>query len=309
MPKVALPSQDGLAALPDWDALKAAYQDLRFDSEPAENVEKYAVERHELNKHLPNLEVFWRFHIAPATNRPVDTHLRDGISPVVSRMAERSYEIFCNVSDALDELAIVKSGLSPPRYRPCLNVMRFTGDALMLFDGLIDNINTLNRKRKVNEPSVARHLGQTIDLFEDWYFGSHDWQKRREAVVTHRNMLVHHGRPWLHFLPNDDTIPYILRADDCRADVSRRDDETEFLTWERQIRKFKAENQRGKFITLPEACEEVVDRTIGWLNDAYGRVVERLDQTLSKEPAAFIKYRSLWGRTTNRDRIPQAEQH
>jgi hypothetical protein len=107
-------------------------------------------------------------------------------------------------------------------------------------------------------------------------------------------MLVHHGRPWLHFLPNDDR-PYILRAEHCRQDVSKREDPQEFLTWERQIKKFKAENQRNKFITLPGACEEAVDRTIDWLNDAYGRVVEKLDQVLRREPATFIKYRRLWG--------------
>jgi hypothetical protein len=159
MPNVTLPSRDELAALPDWAALKAAYHHLRLDSEPAEDVEKYAVRQHKLNERLPNLEVFWRLHIAPATNRPVDTHLRDGITPVVSRMAERSYEIFCNVSDALDELAIVERELSPPRYRSCLNVLRFTGDALMLFDSLTDNISKLDR------PSVARELGTNIDLF------------------------------------------------------------------------------------------------------------------------------------------------
>lgn len=299
MSKVELPSRDELAALADWKALKLAYRDLRFDSEPAEDVEKYAVTNHkQLKRRLPNLETFWRFHIAPATNRTADTHLRDNIRPVVSRMAERSYEIFCNVSDALDELAIVQGGLSPPRYRPCLNVLRFTGDALMLFESLIDIIGRKDRNRTINLGSVEQEIGEHLVLFEDWHYGDNDWSKRRELAVTHRNMLVHHGRPWLHFLDDDPKTPYILRAEKCRTDASRRDDEQKFVTWQRQISKFKAENKRGEhsnFITLKGACETAVERTVDWLNDAYGRVVDRLDQVLSKDPATFAKYRSLWG--------------
>jgi hypothetical protein len=299
MTRVELPSPDELAALPDWRALKAAYQALQFDSEPAEDVERYAVKHHEqFRERLPNLETFWRFHIAPATKRTADTHLRDNIRPVVSRMAERSYEIFCNVSDALDELAIVKSGYSPPRYRPCLNVLRFTGDALMLFESLIDIIGRKDRTRTINLGSVEQEIGENLILFEDWHFDDKDWSKRRELAVTHRNMLVHHGRPWLHFLDNDQKTPHILRAEKCRTDANRRDDEQKFLTWQRQIKKFKAENKRGQhrnFITLEGACEIAVERTVDWLNDAYGRVVDRLDKALSRDPVVFKRYRSLWG--------------
>ena len=296
MPKVKLPSGDELAALPDWAALKNAYQHLRFDTDPAEAVEKFAVKHHKLNERLPNLETFWRFHIAPATNRTTNTHLRDGIKPVVSRMAERSYEIFCNVSDALDELAIVKNGLSPPRYRPCLNVLRFTGDALMLFDGLIDSIGRKTQNQYFKAGCVALEIGQDLNLFQDWSYGDHNWQKRRGIAVTHRNMLVHHGRPWLHFLnddPKPDEVPFILRAEYSR-DVDR-DDDLAFLTWKRQINKFRVAEQRDKFVPLPEACEIAVDRTIGWLNNAYGRLVEKLDELLRKDFLTFAKYRNLWG--------------
>jgi hypothetical protein len=85
---------------------------------------------HKLNDRLSNVQEFWRYHIAPATNRPEGTRLSDNIRGITSRLAERSYEIYCNVSDALDELAEIKKGLKPPRYRSCLNVLRFSGDAL-----------------------------------------------------------------------------------------------------------------------------------------------------------------------------------
>jgi len=45
--------------------------------------------------------------VAPATNRPEDTYFSDAIDPVISRMAERSYEVYCNIVDAMDELDIV----------------------------------------------------------------------------------------------------------------------------------------------------------------------------------------------------------
>jgi hypothetical protein len=104
MSRLKLPSRQEVLNLQDWNSLKDAYQHLNFTSEPFERVEEYGARVHKLNQRLSNVQEFWRYHIAPATNRPEGTHLSDNIRPVTSRLAERSYEIYCNICDALDEL-------------------------------------------------------------------------------------------------------------------------------------------------------------------------------------------------------------
>jgi hypothetical protein len=126
-----LPSRPELFQIPDWFTLKQRYQRLKFNDPKFERVEEYAVRQHKLDQKLPNLENFWRFHIAPATLRPLDTVFAPNVRQVTSRMAERSYEIFCNISDALDELHLISTeGPKPPRYRSCLNILRSIGERL-----------------------------------------------------------------------------------------------------------------------------------------------------------------------------------
>jgi hypothetical protein len=296
MPSIALPSRSEVLSLRNWQSLQDAYKSLTFASEPFEAVEEYGVRVHELDKRLSNVQLFWRYHIAPATNRPDGTHLSERIRQIPSRMAERSYEIYCNISDAMDELFIVEEGLKPPRYRSCLNVLRFTGDALMLFDSLIDMIGVKTPSQKLsNDFSISKLFKTKLVLFPDWYHGR-NWNRERDHLIAYRNMLVHHGRPWLHFTGHQqEGPPYVLDAKHCRLDSSKHEDKREFLTWAKQISMFRDRNERGKFIRLDKACEAVCDNTINWINEAYGRVVEKLDEVLSDNPKLFDVYRSQWG--------------
>jgi hypothetical protein len=294
MTTVGLPSRPKLAAISEWKSLKTVYGRLRFDSPPYERVEADGIEKHNLNEKLPYVQEFWRFHIAPATNRPDNIYLRDGSHPVMSRMAERSYEIYCNISDALDELEIVKTGGAiPPRYRPCLNVLRCAGDALQLFNELVHVVGKKDSSQdtSTNKPSsLTKILGAETVLFPNWE--REGWGDRRRTAIAYRNMLVHHGRPWLNF-EGDDYVgtPYVLASEHC---VHRRYRKS-FETWTRQRSMFQDPKERNKFVSIFDACSEACDLTISFLNDGYRQIVEKLDALLVQNPSKFREYRRLWG--------------
>ena len=302
MTKLDLATKAELPPLPaSWVALKEHYRNLHFDTPPAEAVEIYAVREHQLDRRLPHIEEFWRFHIAPGTMRPVDTGLRPAIRQVTSRMAERSYEVWCNITDALDELRVIEgTELKPPRYRACLNVLRCTGDALLLFDELVDVIGVHTRKEPDDvktRASLATILDAPIINFSDWTRGWPEWRKERDGAIAYRNMLVHHGRPWLHFVSGKpfDGVPYVLRAQHCRYDGSKTENKRDFQTWSKQIEMFANPREREKFIELPDACRDTCDLTIKWLDKAYRLIVKKLDEILTKSPEKFMKYRKQWG--------------
>jgi len=212
-------------------------------------------------------------------------------------MAERSYEIYANLCDALDEMKVVEKGQAKePRYRACLNVLRYVGDTFHLFDELTDVIGTRTsrlRQRKGARQNLATILHTDIRLFPDWHA---NWKSRRDEAIAYRNMLVHHGRPWYHFEKDDEFVgtPYILDAKHCAYSGSRAD-LREFLTWGEQRDLFKDPKERSRFISLPEACASSCDKTTTWLNDGYGRINTKLDRVLSA-PQKFAIYKAqCWG--------------
>jgi hypothetical protein len=165
-------------------------------------------------------------------------------------MAERSYEIYCNISDALDELAIVNAGKAePPRYRACLNVFRCAGDGMHLFDDLVKVIgwrdNDTYEQNDESFPSIklSEILQSDLVLFPDW---DAEWKNRRRIAVSYRNMLAHHGRPWFNFENDRQYVgkPYVIRPQYCNSSQ----------TWVKQRQLFSSPGDRGKFMPLFEAC-------------------------------------------------------
>jgi hypothetical protein len=180
-----------------WEDLKELYRDIHFTTEPCEEVEACGVTEHDLGNRLSNLQTFWN-HVAPATHRKHDTHLASNVAEVITRIAQRSYEVYANVFDALEELkSIEDNGPQKPRYRSCLNVLRCIGDACQLFDDLIYVLgekSDFNQRGKKPANNLAAALGSDIYFFKDW---SSYWSTERMHVADYRHMLVHHGRPWL----------------------------------------------------------------------------------------------------------------
>jgi hypothetical protein len=232
MPTADLPTRSDLFQIQDWKTLKKRYSKLRFTDDPSEAVEAYGVAQHKLDQKLPHLEEFWRYHIAPATLRPKEAFLAPQVRQVTSRMAERSYEIYCNISDAFDELNVIaNNGALPPRYRACLNVLRCVGDSVLLLDELVSVIGirhiSKTREQRSERANLATILDVDIVLFPDW---KNKWEKKRDAVVAYRNMLVHHGRPWLHFTGKEFVgFPYILKVDHCKYEGSKYENPAERL--------------------------------------------------------------------------------
>lgn len=114
--------KEELFAIKRWtDLYSNFYGNLTF-IEHGDPAEKFGAESHDLDTKVPWLQEFWRCHVAPATNRPGDMRLSPQVNKAISLIAERSYEVYCNLLDAHDELAS-KDRLKPPRYRPCLNVL------------------------------------------------------------------------------------------------------------------------------------------------------------------------------------------
>lgn len=286
-----LPTRSELFQLPDWPALKQRYANLKFNDRKFEAVEEHGVRSHQLDQKLPNLEDFWRFHVAPATLRPQDTRFAHNVRQVTSRMAERSYEVYCNICDALDELRVIAK---PPRYRACLNVLRCIGDAFVLFDELVNVIrkNPYDQQTTgAGSATLDKILGCKIELFRDW---SDERRTERQVAITYRHMLVHHGRPWLHFEHREfEGYPYVLKAEHC---LRRTPGEKEvYVTWAKQIEMFRKAKHRDKFILLPEACKHSCDTAIAWIDKGYSHIVSALDEVLFDDRVKFIKYRSQWG--------------
>jgi hypothetical protein len=67
-----------------------------------------------------------------------------------------------------------------------------------------------------------------------------------------------------------------------------------YKSWQEQINVLKDEKSDfHKFcIPLPNACKEVLDETIEWLDHGYGAIVKGLEFLLHDH---FPKYRQMWG--------------
>jgi hypothetical protein len=293
-----MPSRSLRDQIPDahkWKDLKALYRDIHFKTEPSEALEHYAAETYGLGKkRLPQIQEFWRYHVAPATHRKAGTHLAPNIDEIVARIAQRSYEVFANIFDALEELeAIKKQGPQKPRYRSCLNVLRCVGDACQLFDELIAVLgqkSDLYPTQRRRERTLASALRTEIYFFKnDW---SDYWSTQRKHVADYRHMLVHHGRPWL-FFDGEEHVgwPMVLKAEHSR--VQGHDPKwPKYHTWNEQRKMW--EKDRSKFLPLPEACDKTCEEGITWLNRAYSRVNAKLDTVLA-DRKNFEEYKLLWG--------------
>jgi hypothetical protein len=190
-----------LLGITDWHELKDFY-DLLSISHSGEPVEEYGARVHHIvpiddarprRNCLGNLEKFWQYHVAPATNRPDAIGLSENIKPVIALIVMLNYEVYCNIVDALDEFGEVEEDrnkeLEEQRMLPhmhtrhWLNVLRFAGDAVMLFEGLRSAIASDEPK----EINLANQLAVEI-RFRDGRSGF--WHERKK-LKTYRNMLVH----------------------------------------------------------------------------------------------------------------------
>jgi hypothetical protein len=199
-------------------------------------------------------------------------------------MAELSYEVLCNLVDAMDQLTEATEGKDePPRYRKSFAVWRYAGDAIMIIGELQDAIEA---RGKYGAVGLAKTLHTTIKIFSDDFPSI--WKQPREAAIQYRNVLAHQGRPWLFFKGRDfESLPFI-RWDGTIAPQDHSHESREALD-----RHFRDPANAANYLPLSEAAGAVARSACRYVNAAFGRIVDRLSFLL-ENPYWFSRYRKLW---------------
>lgn len=121
----------------------------------------------------------------------------------------------------------------------------FAGNALYLFGELCQVIEA---KGKYEAIGLARALDQTpiLKIFAETEWK--EWKRKGHSAICYRDMLVHHGRPWLFFIGEEfDGEPRILLP-------AYRPKKEIYETWLEQVERF--EKSSSQFKPLTEVCAE-----------------------------------------------------
>jgi hypothetical protein len=256
----------------DWDQAKEFYSRLTLRRD-GDSLEKEAMDAYGFDACFPNYEKFWKFHIAPATNRPVDDRIRDDAHKAISFVIQRQYSIlYCLVIASGYGRRVATGDLGGEGRRNAFNAIIYAGNALQAFDSLQKSVESLR--------VASRHWGRRDFLFPDWWA---NWGKRRIRLCTYRNYLIHDGVLHTEYRsgPGQQQIPHVRR-------VGENQEELEEFTWTEDRDDFK--RHPDNWISLVELCSDTVSTTIQWMNDIYGVIISRLDPLLQ-----LPEYRALWG--------------
>jgi hypothetical protein len=118
-----------------WEKSKWYYDGLSIVNE-GDITEQTGADRYGLTRDMPNYERFWRYHIAPATQRPFSIRVRDEADEIVKLIAQRSYSVFSNILEAITQLEVIQHEGLGERTRNATIAIKFAGDALLMFDEL-----------------------------------------------------------------------------------------------------------------------------------------------------------------------------
>lgn len=255
----------------DWKEWQPVYEKYNLREHGDANEQRGAKE-HGLDLRLPHWVEFWRFHVAPCTQRPHNIYHRRTVADVIRKISEVSYALFRDLVHASDSLALVRKGeLKYPEFRNCLDTIKSSGDALQKFTDIQTAV----------EQGLAPELGRTIKLWtpKQW---TRSWGPWRERIIGYRNYLTHRSEPQFLLIPSGDgsRMPYVLK----RKYVVRK----KYLDWIKQKRSYQRNPDR--WAPLPDVCADLYDEAIKWLDAAYRRLVWKL-RALPSNPA----YQRLWG--------------
>jgi hypothetical protein len=98
----------------DWERSRTFYASLTL-ARDGDETEQYGAENYRLGERWPAYERFWRFHVAPATERPASIAIREGVARPVSEMIRANYQTFCRVVSACDYTAMLQTDVSYTR--------------------------------------------------------------------------------------------------------------------------------------------------------------------------------------------------
>jgi len=255
----------------NWAVWKGAFDlvNLRDDGDP---VEIRGSTAYNLDKSFTNYEVFWRYHIVAATNRPANVDLRKDAATEIGKIGLLSHSIFVDIVNASDSLVKIQLGdLGGDRFRNCTDAIKSDGDAVQKFTDLQNAV----------QGDLATNLNSNITIWsqQDWQT---KWSPSREKIIGYRNFLTHMGNPQVMLQPLADgtSIPLVLHPDNVQRGA--------FLTWQQQEELH--ETHPEKWVPFSDACRVLHESTIIWLNDAYGELIRALEPFLGTDDYCW-----LWG--------------
>ena len=93
----------------NWQVWEPSYRQLTLANDGDELEQDFAI-NYDLGKTFPNYESFWRYHVAPATNRPVDVDHRSTSDPLIQRLMELHHSVLADLYIAMRALPAMRRG-------------------------------------------------------------------------------------------------------------------------------------------------------------------------------------------------------
>ena len=267
-----------------WTARRGSYDRLVLAKDGDTQERQFGAE---FQSQFPNYEALWRYHVCPATRRPIDIDFLDGVGDVVARFVQTNYSVFLFLVEASQFLEELRKGNLGERRRNCYLAIICAGNSMQLFTEMQEAVEGPREEPRHRKPSksYSSELAERIKVFPDW---GEKWSPTRRLVIGYRNYLTHAG------------VPYVVQGEKGLMVVSfAAFKDAAGLTWTGARRMWK-ENPSA-FVTLPQAVEDAVAVTFKWLNDAYGRMKDTLDPLLTS-----ASYQRLWGWSECREAIEGA---
>ena len=225
-----------------WNAAKPYYDGLTL-AKDGDTIEQQAATQFGLDKLFPNYEIFWKYHVCPATVRPRGITFRPDVSDIISVIAQRSYTVLTYILESMDYLRLVEKGELDPRNRYCYITIIFAGNALQVFTEL-QNALTGNPNKLSGMDDLATQLGVPINLFPNWQT---KWRADRDSAVNYRNYLTHQGRLYT-VTPTATNKPLVLKRSAFQQNVT--------YTWTHAESDYNA--NPANWISLSNVCKEIL---------------------------------------------------
>ncbi len=260
-----------------WKLAETFYSRLTLITDGVSLEQEFAA-RDSLTQQLPHLEIFWKRHVCPATQRPLHKTFRPHISPTIEKIARISYSIADRLLDADDLLTKVLAGDLGPRNRNWRYAIEAAGNSLQLTTELEAAVSGIrDRKKKNRTPergSLANVLDLTLDPFPDW---ETHWAARRTSANAYRNYLIHKGL--LFTVTNTVTNEVLVLG---RAAFGRG------VNWLDAASSYASTPTEWQ--PLPKVAQDIIRDTVAFVDATYARLLAVMDPLLVR-PA----YQMLWG--------------
>lgn len=263
----------------DWATRRSQFYDRLTLLKNGDPIEAYGSEVHNLETRLPEYVRFWRCHVCPATQRPKTwTAYNPNAADSVIKLSQRSHSVFAYVVEACENLRQVKQHGPGDRYEHWYNTVMYAGNALQMFA----SVQKVMRDYQTGARGpLAVDLQTDINIFTDW---STNWIHDYDTAIAFRNYVTHNGRfqIFIERTPFAPATYSVLKM----SEVTRTN--AEAISWYESVDDFQS--KRHRFATVAEVGDDLVTKTITWLNRAYEHINLALEPLLGT-----YMYSEKWG--------------